>query len=143
MIHLVEVNEGNWRLPLSVAEHQKTYVANSAVMLARAYAYRNRRSAAYIIYDDETPVGMALYYDCDDIGAYDLSQLFIDQRYQGRGYGKAATQIILDLFRKDGKYNKAVLCYIDGNEAARQLYESFGFRETERDENEIVMELEL
>ena len=143
MIHLIEVNETNWRLPLSVAEHQKTFVADRTVMLARAYAYRNGRSAAYIIYNDDTPVGMALYYDCDKESAYNLSQLFIDEHYQGKGYGRAATELILNLFRKDGRYKKVILCYVEGNDAARRLYESFGFTEIDREEDEIVMELEL
>ena len=143
MIRLEDIDPGNWRLDLRVADHQKEYVADRVTMLARAYAYRDCRSRAFVIYDDETPVGMAMYHDCDDLGAYDLSQLFIDERYQGRGYGKAATEIILDMMRRDGKYEKAVLCYIEGNDSAQKLYEGFGFRVCDRDEDEIIMELSL
>ena len=49
----------------------------------------------------------------------------------------------LNTLRADGKFNKAFLCYITGNNAAKKLYESFGFAETERNEDEIVMELRL
>lgn len=143
MIHLVDIDPGNWRLKLEVSESQKHYVANSTVMLARAYAYREHRSRAFIIYHDETPVGMGMYHDCPELDAYDLSQLFIDERYQRKGYGKAATKAVLDAMKKDEKYNKIILCYIEGNEAAKKLYESFGFRETDRDEDEIIMELTL
>ena len=38
---------------------------------------------------------------------------------------------------------KVVLCYIEGNEAAKKLYEQFGFIETDRDEDEIIMELAI
>lgn len=38
---------------------------------------------------------------------------------------------------------KVVLCYIEGNEAAKHLYEQFGFSETDKDEDEIILELEL
>ncbi len=143
MIRLEEVNEQNWRIPLKVAENQTAYVANSSVMLARAFAYRNSRSDAFVIYDDDTPVGMAMYYDCEQMDAYDFSQIFIDERYQGKGYGKSAVRLVLDRMKKDGKYKKVCLCYIEGNEAARCLYESFGFHETDRDEDEIIMECEL
>ena len=143
MIHLVDIDPGNWRLKLEVAESQKHYVANSSVMLARAYAYREQRSRAFVIYDDETPVGMGLYYDLPDLDCYDLSQIFIDERYQGRGYGRAATKLILDAMKQDGKYNKVDLCYIEGNDAAKKLYESFGFVEIDRDEDEIIMEMNL
>lgn len=143
MIHLVDIDPGNWRLKLAVAESQKNFVANSAVLLARAYAYRDQRSRAFIIYDDETPVGMGLYYDCPDAECYDLSQIFIDQRYQGRGYGKAATKAVLDVLKQDGKYRKVDLCYVEGNNAAQKLYEQLGFLEIDRDEDEIIMELML
>lgn len=139
MIHLEDINETNWRLDLKVADSQKHYVADKATMLARAYAYRDSRSRAFIIYNDEMPVGMGLYYDCDSLNAYDFSQLFIDKRYQGNGYGEAATNLILDLMKKDGKYPQVILCYIEGNNAAKHLYEKLGFQETDRDEDEIIM----
>lgn len=143
MILLEDINEGNWRYPLRVSESQERFVANSAVLLARAYAYRNQRSRAFLIYHDETPVGMGLYYDCPELEAYDFSQLFIDERYQGCGYGRAATKLILEAMKQDGKYSKVDLCYIEGNDAAKNLYESFGFVETDRDEDEIGMELRI
>lgn len=143
MIRLEAVNEENWRIPLQVAESQKTYVADRVVMLARAYAYRGSRSEAFVVFKGDTPVGMVMYYDCEPLGAYDFSQLFIDEHYQGKGYGRAATQLVLDRMKKDGKYKKVCLCYIEGNEAAKHLYKSFGFCEVDRDEDEIIMELNI
>lgn len=142
MIRLVDVNLDNWRLGLRVREDQEEYVANSTVLLARAFAYRNSRSRAIVIYDDETPVGMALYYDFED--SYNFSQLFIDERYQGRGLGYKAAEMILNDMQADGVYDKVVLCYIEGDEAAKQLYLKLGFYHTgEAEEDEIVMEKRL
>ena len=94
-----------------------------------------------MIYWEEIPVGMALYYDLDELRAYDFSQLFIDERYQGKGYGFEAARQILEMMKADGKYGKVVLCYVEGNDAARQLYEKLGFYHTgESDGDEIVME---
>lgn len=143
MIHLVDVDGGNWRTPLRVSKEQERYVANNATILARAYAYRNSRSRAFFIYEDEGPVGMGLYYDDESLDAYIFSELFIDERFQGKGFGKEATKLILDNMKKDGKYGKVILCYIEGNEAARELYKSYGFAEVDRDEDEIIMELRL
>ena len=144
MIRLETVNPDNWRLRLKVSDAQKSFVADSATMLARAYAYRESRSKAYVIYNDNLPVGMALYYDCAELNAYDLSQLFIDERYQGNGFGMEATKQILDKMKSDSKYDKVILCYIDGNEAARNMYEKLGFTLTgDRDEDEIIMEKAL
>ena len=144
MIRLETVNPDNWRLRLKVSDAQESFVADSATMLARAYAYRESRSKAYVIYNDTLPVGMALYYDCAELNAYDLSQLFIDERYQGNGFGMEATKQILDKMKSDSKYDKVILCYIDGNEAARNMYEKLGFTLTgNRDEDEIIMEKAL
>ena len=53
MIRLEEITPDNWRLGLSVAEHQKAFVSNDMKLLARAYAYRNHRSKALVIYHDD------------------------------------------------------------------------------------------
>ena len=144
MIRLEEITPDNWRENLKVSEEQKRYVANSTVLLARAYAYRNERSFACMIYNDATPIGMALYYDCDELKSYDFSQLFIDERYQGRGYGKQAASMILDRMRQDGRYDEVTLCYIEGNDVARDMYEKLGFFHTgEADEDEIIMKCRL
>ena len=141
MIHLNEVTPDNWRLGLTVREDQKEYVSDSSGLLARAWAYRDYRSCALVIYDDETPVGMALYHDYEEGKAYDFSQLFIDYRYQGKGFGLEATSQILELMTSDGKYDKVILCYIDGNEAAKRMYEKIGFTLTgDADDDEIIME---
>ena len=143
MVHLVDIDGGNWRIPLNVSKEQELYVATSTTILARAYAYRNSRSRAFLIHKDETPVGMVLYHDDESLDAYIFSEMFIDEKFQGKGYGRLATQLVLDDMKKDGKYNKVILCYIEGNDAAQKLYESFGFVEIDRDEDEIIMELVL
>ena len=76
LLRLEEVNPDNWRLGLHVKESQKEYVSNTILLLARAYAYREDRSRAVVIYNNDTAIGMALYYDCNDLNAYILSQFF-------------------------------------------------------------------
>lgn len=144
MIRLEPITPDNWRLGLRVREDQRNFVSDSAGILARAYAYRDSRSQAFIIYSDELPVGMAMYHDWDEAAAYDFSQLFIDRRYQGRGFGLEAARLILEKMRQDGKYDKVYLCYIEGDDAAKHLYEKLGFRHTgEAWEDEIIMEMAL
>lgn len=143
MIRLEDIDAGNWRIPLGVLKEQEQYVASTTIILARAYAYRNARSQALLIYEDETPVGMVLYHDEDSLDAYIFSEILIDERFQGKGYGSAATKLVLDRMKEDGRYQKVVLCYIEGNDAAKNLYEQFGFVETDRDDDEIIMELSL
>lgn len=143
-VHLEEIDEENWRVELKVSKEQERYVADKTLLMARAYAYRNARSQVKLIYVDKEPVGMLLYYDCDEAGAYDFSQIFVDERYQGKGYGSAAAKLALELMQSDGKYDSVILCYIDGNSAARDMYEKLGFVHTgEVDEDEIIMRKKL
>ena len=144
MIHLESITPDNWRLGLKVREDQRNFVSDSAGILARAYAYRDSRSQAFIIYSDELPVGMAMYHDWDEESSYDFSQFFIDQQYQGNGFGHEAAKLVLERMKKDGKYDKVCLCYIAGDDAARKLYEKLGFHHTgEAYEDEIIMEMSL
>lgn len=140
MIYLEEINDKNWRTPLSVRQCQRSYVADKTTLLARAYVYRNQGSQVKMIYKDETPIGMLLFYECPEARAYEFSQLFIDEKYQGNGYGIVAAQLALDIMEKERKYDKVELCYMEGNKAARCLYEKLGFEATgEADEDEIIM----
>ncbi|MBQ9458489.1 MAG: GNAT family N-acetyltransferase [Oscillospiraceae bacterium] len=142
-IRLAEITPENWRENPAVAPSQRRWVSDCMRLLARAYAYREARSKAYLVCEGENPAGMVLYYDCEALDAYDFSQLYIDEHCQGRGLGEAAAREVLRRMKADGKYRAAVLCYIEGNEAARRLYEKLGFRPTgERDGDEIVMRLD-
>ena len=142
-VHFVDVDETNWRTRLAVKKEQETYVANATVLLARAYAYRKLNSRAFYIMDGDVPVGMGLYYDCPELQSYILSQLFIDARYQRKGFGKAAVAMCLDEMRRAARFDKVTLCYVEGDEAALNLYTQFGFHEVDREEDEIDMELTL
>lgn len=141
---LVPIDPGNWRIPLSVREDQKHFVSDPMRLLARAYALREQRSVAQHIALNGEPIGMLMYHDWDEGGCYVLSQFFIDQRWQGRGYGYAAMQLVLEDMRRDGRYSLCDLCCCEGDEPAMRLYEKCGFVHTgEVDEGEVIMRLKL
>lgn len=149
MVRLEPIGPDNWRQGLAVREDQLRFVGSPAGILARAYAYRELRSQAKLIVDGDTPVGMLLYHDWPEGRQYVFSHLLIDQRYQRRGFGEAAVRLALDEMRADGRYSQVSLCYVEGDEPARLLYEKLGFRHTgevdevdEADSDEIVMVLD-
>lgn len=142
MIHLEPIGPDNWREELAVREDQREFVSEPNKILARAYAYREERSQARLILEDSTPVGMLMWYDYPEQERYVFSQLFIDQRYQGRGLGEQAARMALDEMRADGRFPRVVLCYITGNESARSLYEKLGFRLIKTVEDENIMLLD-
>lgn len=143
MIYLVDIDNEAGDDSLEVAENQQNYVCTSLVMLARVWLHRRFRPRVFNVYDGETAVGMGMYLDDPEKNAYDFCQLFIDKRYQGKGYGKAAVALVLDAMRKDGKYQKVSMCYVEGNDASRKLFEQFGFVEVSHPWDEIFMECML
>lgn len=143
MIRLEPIGPDNWREELAVREDQERFVSAPDRILARAYAYRERGGQARLILDGGIPVGMLMWHDWPEAGQYVFSQMLIDRRYQRRGFGMAAARLALDEMRADGRYAKVCLCYVEGDEPARELYGKLGFRPTgEVDGDEIVMVLE-
>lgn len=160
MLHLERINGSNvWDiLKLTVSESQKNYVAANDISIIEAYTAiaGNGYAFPFGIYDDEKPVGFLMIgFDVDDYwtdapeiakGNYNLWRLMIDQAWQNRGYGKKAVQLALDFIKSMpcGKAEYCWLSYEPENEAARQLYHSFGFAETgEMDGDERIAVLRL
>ena len=145
MIHLEPVTVDNYRecLRLKVADSQSRLVASNAKSLAEAYVFYHS-SRPFVIYADEEMVGFLLIRELADLQCYYLSQFMIDERYQRKGHGKQAMLILIDMLKKEKKYAKIDLCYVEGSQAARQLYEGLGFVPTgEVDGNEVLMQMIL
>lgn len=141
---------------LEPMEEQKKFVARNIYSLAEAYiALANGYCIPmpYAIYNDETMVGfLMLSYeqadeeDEDDETVYKIWRLMIDKKHQGMGYGKKAVEKALELIRTfpHDEAELIVLSYEPENEAARQLYASFGFKETgEMNDDEVWAVLEI
>ena len=53
-------------------------------------------------------------------------------------------ETLLEMLRAEKKYPQVMLCYVDGDEPARLLYEKCGFQRTcDDDEDELEMALQL
>lgn len=160
MLRLEQVNGKNvWDiLKLTVEADQKSFVASNDISIIEAYTAITANGFAFPfgIYKDETLVGFLMIgFDTDDYwddappiakGNYNLWRLMIDKAYQRRGFGKEAVQLALDFIKSFpcGEAEYCWLSYEPENEAARQLYRSFGFTETgELDGEELIAVLRL
>ena len=160
MLRLEQVNGKNVCdiLKLTVEENQKNFVANNDISIIEAYTAITANGYAFPfgIYENETPVGFLMIgFDIDDYwddapsiakGNYNLWRLMIDKAYQRKGYGKEAVQLALHFIKSFpcGKAEYCWLSYEPENEAARQLYRSFGFSETgDTDGEELIAVLRL
>ena len=75
--------------------------------------------------------------------SYWIGGLVIDAEYQGKGYGRAAMEALLDYLAAQPGYREAALSCDPENTVARRLYASLGFVETgERVDDELVARLQ-
>ena len=133
MLRLVEVDERNWLdvRGLSVASGQEGFLDSALGIIARGYIYRSCRARVMGIASDNTMVGVALVRDLDEEPAcYDLQQFMIDHRFQGRGYGSQALQMILAELEAERRYDCVEVCVKREDAPALQVYKKLGFVDT-------------
>jgi diamine N-acetyltransferase len=139
-ISLREITAENFKecVNLKVADDQKTFVASNVMSIAQSKIYPTMNIRA--VYADDEMVGFVMYgLDTDD-GRYYLVRLMIDERHQGKGYGKAATLAVIEDLRQTDGCREVYLSFVPENTNAERLYKNIGFERTgEISEGEIVM----
>ncbi len=133
MLRLTDIDETNFfdARALDLREDQRPFMDSPLGILARGYVYKEQRARVLAVADGETTVGLLLVKDMDEEPAcYDLQQFMIDRRYQGRGHGREALELLLDLLRAEGKYADVEVCVDRQNAAALALFTGAGFRDT-------------
>lgn len=138
-VSLREVTQENWlaTLRLEVQPAQRRFVAEytpiAAIALAKAYI---RPGGAvwepYAIYAGSTVAGFVeLAYTPDSSDEYWVFHFFIDQRFQGQGYGKAALAALIALIKDQHPDCQTLQLVVHPeNHHARQLYTRAGFYAT-------------
>ncbi|HKW20631.1 MAG TPA: GNAT family N-acetyltransferase [Ktedonobacterales bacterium] len=133
------VTSANWRetLELAVRPEQQRFISEytpiAALALAKAYIRPGGMIwTPYAIYAGAMMVGFfTLAHESDTTNQYWLFHFFIDQRYQGRGYGRAAMQRIIELVRREQPQSQMLqLTVHPDNLAAQRLYIAAGFQPT-------------
>ncbi|MGM9618275.1 MAG: GNAT family N-acetyltransferase [Oscillospiraceae bacterium] len=130
---------------LKLGEGQEAYVSHPIRSLAQAYVYRTQ-CQPFGIYADESMVGYVMVIYDYDIPEYDIWHMMIDAAQQGKGYGRAALQLVLDYIRQKpfGASNRVALTCNKDNAAALALYRSMGFALTgNQDDDEVELALTL
>ncbi|AMO84193.1 diamine N-acetyltransferase [Solibacillus kalamii] len=131
MLHLKTITKDNWikAISLKVREDQVKFVASNTVSLAQLNFLENFHAKG--IYYGEEMVGFTLYGIDEDDNEYWIYRMMIDQKHQGKGYGKEAVQLVIEDIRamKEPHNQTISLSYEPDNEHAKRIYEKMGFRE--------------
>ncbi len=143
-ISLREITEENFErcVKLKVADNQKKFVATNVLSIAES------KVSPYLIplavYNDDEMVGFTLHGKDPKSKKYYIVRLMIDEKIQGKGFGKLATLKLIEKMNEKDDCDAVYLSYVPGNEGAEELYLNLGFEKTgEIDEGEIEMKLDL
>jgi diamine N-acetyltransferase len=133
---------------LSVAESQKGFVAPNAVSLAQALfspeawyraIYSAEELVGFVMLEDESL--QTLPPEAPGIGVW---RFMIDEKFQGRGIGRAALLLVIEHARSKGIFKTLQLSYVPGPGCPEPFYLGLGFRHTGKvDEGEVVLEFPL
>ena len=142
-ISLREITQDNFFacMRLSVRKDQP-FVASNSFSVAESKIFPNWITNA--IYYDEEIVGFMMYTKNYEENELYLCRFMIDQKHQGKGYGKAALDKLKEIAMSDENINKIKLSTNPKNENGIRIYEKFGFIDMKyMDEGEEVFVLDL
>ncbi len=127
-IRLEEINESNCDecVKLRVASSQEAFMTSTGTAIAHWKFHPDWR--AFGIYEEDRMVGFAMYGTENNEDAANIISFMVDERYQGRGYGKAALDKLISLIRKDCKSKSLRVCIHPRDIEALRLYRQFGFQ---------------
>lgn len=146
-VELREITKDNYResVKLKVKSGQEEFVAPNVFSIAQSKFYSSWKPTA--IFNDEEMVGFLMYGE-DDLNEGDgtiwIIRLMIDEKYQGKGFGKEAMVKLIDHIKNNYEHKEVFVSFVPANEGAKILYESLGFTDTGRiEESEVVYCLKL
>ena len=136
-VTLREITAKNFRacIDLNVSEAQKNFVAANVYSLAQAKAMPQMVPLA--VYDgkvlgrspdaDDPMVGFTMYQIEDGVGF--IIRLMIDQRFQGKGYGRATMEEVIRRLKLTPEVELIGTSFVKDNAAAAALYYGLGFED--------------
>ena len=133
-------------LKISPAQEAAKFVSPVVRSLADAWFYREEGiTYPKAIYADEDLVGFIMYeLDTEEQQVF-IWRFLIDQRYQGKGYGRQTIEAVLAMAKEQAQITKVVADYVDGNEPMKKILLDLGFEETgfNKEINEHIMVYQL
>ena len=121
---------------------QEGFVEDNVASIANAYVEPTFVPLA--VYDGDDLVGFAMYGQHPRTGAWWVIRLMIAREHQGKGYGRAASEKVIEMVAERVGCEEIVTSFVPSNAVASGLYASLGFRPTgEVEDGEPLVRLRL
>ena len=125
-----------------LSEKQKDMINPAWFSIGRAYLHPKDNYPCVICKKSGEPIGFINLSKWLGNGEAYTWSFFIDQRYQGKGLGRSAAQLAVDILTAANPNMCIKLAAEKNNEKAQRLYISLGFRELpELDGDDLVFGL--
>ncbi|MFJ5770108.1 GNAT family N-acetyltransferase [Psychrobacillus sp. NPDC093180] len=127
-VKMAELNAENWYdcCELEVSPEQKAYMEPNAISIAQSKFEPTLKP--YAIYAEEKIVGFLMYNSVqEELDGYWIYRIMVDKKFQGKGIGKAATELMILEMAKLPDAKKIIVGYHPENLGAHNLYSSLGF----------------
>lgn len=135
-LHFRKIGDTNESIvkKITLKAGQEKFIESVAECLEEAAVYKEWRPVA--IYHDEDIIGFAMYGSFGKNKDTWIDRIMIDEKYQGKGFGRRAMLKLIDKVSKEYSVDTIYLSIIEENEIAYKLYNSIGFEYmNERDPN--------
>ena len=129
------------------AGDDRKQVAPNSVSIAQAHFQGEAWFRA--AYDDDLLVGFVMLYDPTLVESPDepdffLWRLMIDQSHQGKGYGRAVVEALVEHVRTRPSAQRLLVSHVKSADRLSRFYQSLGFQYTGvEDDGELIMERKL
>jgi diamine N-acetyltransferase len=143
-ITLQAINPDNWEecIALNVQPHQERLTVPNVSALARSKVFPD--SLPLAIYAGRRIIGFMVYQFAPDDDIPWIDHFMIDQKYQGKGYGRAALQEAIMLIEAQSERSEIKIALQPDNTVAERLFRSLSFEPTgEMQDSKTVMRLHL
>ncbi len=115
-------------MKLDVLTSQKKCVAPNSVSIAQAHYSKTAWFKG--IYLKEQPVGFVMLDLDESKPEYFLWRLMIDGRYQGKGYGREALEMVIDYVQTLPNAHELITSCLPGVDGPEAFYKKLGFEPT-------------
>ncbi|QFT90746.1 Spermine/spermidine acetyltransferase [Bacillus sp. THAF10] len=128
---LVPVQSENWReiIDLKVNKSQENFIEPNEISLLEAAYDKKHDWKCFGLYLDGLAVGFVMVGALKERYIW-LDRFMIDRKFQGRGLGKEALELVKEHISHTYEVEEIVISILKENQRAKKFYQFNGFKDT-------------